>query len=265
MDMIKEFFGAIGGRLRSHFIGSILISLLAFNWESILFLLMDGNSVWMKIAYIEKHWQFGLPIGVGILIGILNPWIIVGGAYLAKFPSKRLHSLQDDAKHNRTIELLKNEAIENAKKAELAKSTDEALKTIDDDDIRERLKEETSTSTEDVSQTHKDSINNPYLTPDEVAKLWSVLSPLERNIVKRMGKRKGILLTLFQTENGPGNIQIDGQSSPKGSILEYSEAMETLLKSGIVQSRIPHANKVGVFELTEFGNAFSEQISQLIP
>jgi len=103
MDMINEFFGAIGGRLRSHFIGSILVSLLVFNWDSVLFLIMDGNSVWMKIAYIENHWQLALPILVGIEIGLLNPLIVLGGAYLARTPVEKLNSIQDDAKRNSAI------------------------------------------------------------------------------------------------------------------------------------------------------------------
>ncbi len=264
MEIVKEFFGAVGGRLRSHFIGSILLSMLAFNWNSVLFLLMDGNSVWMKIAYTEKHWQIMVPAILGLAIGFANPYIVYVGAKWTNIPSTKLHSLQDQTKHKRAMQLLENEAIENAKKAELAKSTDEALKTIDDDDIRERLKEKTSTSTEDVSQTPKNPVNSFALTPDETVELWGFLSPLERNIIKRMGKRKGILLTIMQDENSSSFVQIDGQAAPKATVNEFVKAMLNLHGRGLVQNRIPHSNKVGVYELTEIGSAFSRQISQMI-
>ncbi|NOR62644.1 MAG: hypothetical protein GQ535_09160 [Rhodobacteraceae bacterium] len=254
MDVIKEFFGAISGRLRSHFIGSILVSLLAFNWDSILFLMMDGNSVWMKIAYIEKHWQLELPISVGILIGLLNPWVIVGGAYLAKIPSEKLHFLQDETKHKRAMQLLENEAIENDKKAELAKSKDDALKSIDDEDIRSRLKQETSLRSDIESKPDKISMLD-LLSPQEIYRRRESLSKLERAIMKRMGRRKGILLTIVQDTDASSPIQIDGQAAPRASLDEYNISINKLLAFGFIDNKIPHSNKISVYELTDIGRS----------
>jgi len=260
MEIVKDFFGAIGGRLRSHFIGSILLSMLAFNWDSVLFLFMDGNSVWIKIAYIKKHWDIVLPAIVGLAIGFVNPWVVYVGAFWAKFPSEMLHSLQDDAKHKRAMKLLTNQATANEKKADLAKKEDAALKSIDDEDIRDRLKVDTAPAVDTSSKPIRTNLHDFFgSSPDQVhQKFLSEVTSFDRNIINRMGKRKGGLLIIVNDEDFPIPVQIDGQAAPKGSIGEYNESMQKLIQYGVVESKISHSNKVSVYELTEYGRSLIE-------
>lgn len=260
MEMIKEFFGAIGGRLRSHFIGSILISFLAFNWDSVLFLISGGSSVWMKIAYVEEHWQLIFPAIVGLAIGFVNPWIVYLGAFWAKFPSAMLNTLQDGAKHKRAMESLENQATVNDKTAELAKSKDDALKSIEDEDIRDRLKEDTAPAVDTTSKPIRTNLHDFFgSSPDQVhQKFLSEVTPFEMNIINRMGKRKGNLLIAINDEDFPIPVQIDGQAAPKGSFEEYNTSMQKLIQYGVVESKIAHSNKVSVYELTEYGRSLIE-------
>jgi len=266
MEIIKELIGAIGGRLRSHFVGSILISFLVFNWDSVLFLLSDGNSALMKIAYVKQNWEYWWPLNVGLLIGFFNPWIVFGGALLAKYPSEKLHSLQDDTKHNRAMHLLENEATENDKKAELAKSKDDALKSIDDEDIRDSLKEKSASTAPIIrnilnrAKGSKLDDNKYNLVGAEIFELWASLTPLERSIIRRMGKKVGTLLTIVHDSSLSDPVQIDGQAAPKATLVEYSETMRKLVSDEILKSKISHSNKVSVYELTEFGLSLSNQL-----
>lgn len=257
MEILKEFFSTAGGRLRSHFFGSILLSLLVFNWKPVLYLLYSNVPILAKFTYMENNTVLATPIVVGILIAILSPWVTAAGASLAQKPVEMVVTMQDRAKHARAIKLLAFESDENQKKAELAKSVDDALKSIEDDDIRDKLREDSISDRSDKSEF--DLVPNISTSIDALA-IIEALSPLEITIIKRLAKPKGALLTVIENET-ISSILIDGQPVPNNPIDEYKTSIANLKSLDLIRSRIAHTTMVAVYELTDSG----QEISWLIP
>lgn len=220
MDFIKDVFSAAGSRLRSHFFGSILISLIFFNWKPIIYLIYAETSVLTKFVYVEKNWQFCWPFFVGILVALATPYIVWAGARIARHPSEKLKELQDDAKHKRTITLIRFQTSENKVRIESAKQVDDALKLIKDQGIRNRL-------VDDVVKRGLDILDpNEYSTEalDESMKLQKA------NLSIRLEKDADNSWRVILTNLGPNEAY--------NVNLELTDANE-FLRHGSIERKLP--------------------------
>ena len=100
MDGIKEFFEALGSRVKSPILGSVLISFIVINWKVLFFVLFAKVKAVDKFEYFDANTGltslFVIPLVSGLALAIASPWIKLGGMHLAKTPREKMKALQHE-------------------------------------------------------------------------------------------------------------------------------------------------------------------------
>jgi len=130
-DFFAQSLQAFQERMRTPWIGSILIAFLLWNWQPLLFLLASDTALLTRFTYFKIHtdWRslLAYPIASGLVFAALKPWISLGMDWLgaeaihrsrlhadrlaAERQSKKLEQQKNLAKQERQIE---NEVIDQA-------------------------------------------------------------------------------------------------------------------------------------------------------
>lgn len=135
VELFKEMWDAAGQRLRSPFFGSILFSFVAVNWEALFFLFFAEQKAEVRLAYfasITDWWSlYAIPVGLGVSLALTMPWLKFGGAWVAQFPNKRLHRLQNVEAVSRKIESLNEEKRKVNAETELAVAQQEGRAQVE--------------------------------------------------------------------------------------------------------------------------------------
>ena len=78
-DFFAQSLQAFQERMRTPWIGSILIAFLLWNWQPLLFLFASDTALRTRFTYFEIHtdWRslFAYPIATGFLFAAAKPWI----------------------------------------------------------------------------------------------------------------------------------------------------------------------------------------------
>lgn len=102
-DVLKDIFEAANNRIRSPFVGSIIIVFLAVNWRPVFNLLFGEAEVLVRIAHFDNvtTWQslYVWPIVGGVVFALASPWLKLAGAWAARVPAARLKEIQNGAAH----------------------------------------------------------------------------------------------------------------------------------------------------------------------
>ncbi|OIQ42614.1 MAG: hypothetical protein BM560_00050 [Roseobacter sp. MedPE-SWde] len=111
MEVIKDAFDAFSDRIRSPFVGSILLAFCFWNWKPLWYLLFEEATVTERIAFFEGNSNTSsllvLPIFSGMAAALALPWLRYVGAEIAKYPNARLKTLQAEEARQRRIALIK--------------------------------------------------------------------------------------------------------------------------------------------------------------
>lgn len=106
-DVLKDIFEAANNRIRSPFVGSIIIVFLAVNWRPVFNLLFGEAEVLVRIAHFDNvtTWQslYVWPIVGGVVFALASPWLKLIGAAFAALPIKLLNNLQQSEEVARQV------------------------------------------------------------------------------------------------------------------------------------------------------------------
>ena len=149
-DFFAQSLQAFQERMRTPWIGSILIAFLLWNWQPLLFLVASDTALLTRFTYFEIHtdWRslFVGPSLRGFFFAAAKPWISLGMDWLGAWAihRSRLHAdrLAEDRRSKRLdlrAELLqKKDEIEN----EVIDQAIERSKKIDEAQLNEDEKEQ---------------------------------------------------------------------------------------------------------------------------
>lgn len=115
-DFFKDVFEAAQQRIRSPFIGSVILVFIVTNWRVLFYLFFADVSVEARIEHYDTNmhlWRNILsPIILGVCLAIVMPDIKTLGAKIARRPSRELHDLQKSEASLRRIAALSLKAEE---------------------------------------------------------------------------------------------------------------------------------------------------------
>lgn len=154
-EYFKQIFDAWGDRIRSPFVGSILVAFGLVNWKPLFVLFFADLPILDRISYFEASTStftlYVLPAVIGIVAALVVPWTIVFGAFLGKFPKARLHGIHHVETVNKRIfeygqkadeeeAIAKLEAAREQRKIGAARRLNEAVEI--GSDVADALKED---------------------------------------------------------------------------------------------------------------------------
>lgn len=110
-DFFKDVFEAAQQRIRSPFIGSVIVAFIAVNWQALFYLFFEDASVLARIDCFNDMTSnaslYWLPLSIGAIMAVVLPVLRFVFASIVKFPERWLRSLQDEEANSREIEKLK--------------------------------------------------------------------------------------------------------------------------------------------------------------
>lgn len=252
MEIIKDLFGAVSRRLRSHFFGSILLSFIVINWKPIYYFLYSDTTIWAKFIYVDGTLKLWEPLGIGVVIAAAAPFVALVGAWVASFPTAKLKSLQDRAASNRIKEKIDLEAEENEARARAAQAVDSTIGEIEDEGVRDKFR----------SDVLSENGPAPKLRMKDIDAILQQLTPECKYLLKRMEASGSGILTI--TGNlGNEVIEIGGQRLKDKEFSIYELAISDLEAWELVRSVLKHSKTQKIYKLTQFGLGTAEGLIML--
>ena len=159
-DFIRQFFSALESRVKSNFVGFVLLAFVFFNWKPLFILLFSDYDVLVRLAHFEgftsRRTLFWYPILFGVSTAVLSPWVNLLGAYAVRVPLRLLSEMNENEVSQRKIRLIARETDENIARAaaEVAEAQKQAaseerligaakriseIKEIPDEDVRKQV------------------------------------------------------------------------------------------------------------------------------
>jgi hypothetical protein len=122
-DFFAQSLQAFQERMRTPWIGSILIAFLLWNWQPLLFLFASDTALPARFAYFEIHtdWRrlFACPIATGFLFAAAKPWISLFMDWLGAWAIHRSRLRADRIAEDRSFKRLNLLAASMKRKAEI--------------------------------------------------------------------------------------------------------------------------------------------------
>jgi hypothetical protein len=92
-DFFAQSLQAFQERMRTPWIGSILIAFLLWNWQPLLFLVASDTALLTRFTYFKIHtdWRslLACPIATGFFFAAAKPWISLGMDWLGAWAIHR--------------------------------------------------------------------------------------------------------------------------------------------------------------------------------
>lgn len=130
VDFFRELADAAQARIRSPFIGSIILVFLALNWKAVAILLFTDVDIAQRIEAFEgmtnNQSLILKPLVLGILIALALPWSRLVGVVIARKPLGLLRKLQHDESQALRIYRYEGDAKEAEARARLEEATERA-------------------------------------------------------------------------------------------------------------------------------------------
>lgn len=149
---MKDVIDEIDSRIKSPLFGYFLFSLIAINWKEFFFLFFAKSTAIERIKFFGDGTDVMslllYPFLLAAIYSVLYPWLQYIFLRLATKPTELKNSLQADSEHKllirkQELEEIRSEMLSNVEKELIARAKrDEELKTIEDQDTREKLQSE---------------------------------------------------------------------------------------------------------------------------
>ena len=256
-DFFAQSLQAFQERMRTPWIGSILIAFLLWNWQPLLFLVASDTALLTRFTYFEIHtgWcsLFFGPVIAGFLFAAAKPWISLGMDWLgaeaihrsrlhadrlaAERQSKKLEQQKNLAKQERQIE---NEVIDQA----IGRKTKIEGAQLDEDE-----KEQLQQKLRALQPTPEEQDVDPI---DEETRARAIIYFLDERAIK-------ILRRLARLESGFAQMIDRGSGSPElfdlvssNNIHEFSHD-ETFIIGDLLKHQLITSHDLNLYKITDFG------------
>lgn len=249
MEYIKELFEAFASRSRSHFFGSIMISLLGLNWQPIYFVIYSDVDILERFAYFDDHVKLWLPLIIGLALALITPALTWGGTWWAEKFTTRVKIIQAGAASSVAIKEMGLENDRAAEKAKIALTVDETLGKIEDEEVRDKFRED--------ALSGSDSSDNAI--EEELKQSLSRLGKYERAILMRLRYPSDTPVFVSVDSNGNQYVKIGEQGIPRDTSLKYLRALNILEDSKYIEKINIQMNDLWSFELTSLGHKVADE------
>ena len=158
---MKEFFEAIGQRIRSPFWGYVALAFLAVNWKSIYIIVFADEDPYHKFKFFDANTSiytlYVVPLSLGLGATLLAPYIANWASWWASKPvnSRRIRDV--DAAH-KVLQVKNKFTVEREREKALIEQSlidkairDEQVSRIENDEIKETL-DDALTEFRDISE-----------------------------------------------------------------------------------------------------------------
>ena len=250
---MNDILDAISARIKAPYFGYALLAFAGLNWRGLFLLAVTEGTPQERLAAFDA--QTGLwslvffPLLVGAVVTLASPWIRFAFGFASKRPFEHIDNLHLDSEHRKTIrktQLERSRADLFASKEEelisRAKRDEEVLE-IEDDQLKERLKQEIDALRRERERMSADLDDQANSVP---------LSTTEKEILKAAAKDKSGGIARNEYISGR-NIKIGslifGQDSTR-DFTKYDSALKSLVAKGLV---VAIGHKGELFELTHAG------------
>lgn len=219
MGQVRDFIETLNERVRSPILGSILISFLVINWRPLFYLLLSDQEIETRFAFFDQSTSIStlyvFPVVVGIIIGLVAPWLSYFGSWVASQPVHRQRIMADRFASIRLHEKAKLAQAREYQQSVLEQSTidrtkrDIEIDNIEDPETREKLRDEISLqrlekNLAEAEETRDQAIG--YMQQRE-AEITSQLSQTEAELRAAM---EGLRDARRETEELKAHIEVKG-------------------------------------------------------
>ena len=256
-DFFAQSLQAFQERMRTPWIGSILIAFLLWNWQPLLFLVASDTALLTRFTYFESHtgWcsLFVGPVIAGFLFAAAKPWISLGmdwlGAWAIHRSRLRADRLAEDRRSKRLDLQAKSLKEEDEIENEVIDQAIERRKKIDEAQLNEDEKEQLQQKLRTLQPTPEEEDSGPV---DEETSAYAVLNLLDEH-------RKIVLRGLARLERGvaqviskpnEGTQLIDPKSGR--TICELNFNIKSALGS-LETYKLVETHNHDLYKITEFG------------
>ena len=205
-DFFAQSLQSFQERMRTPWIGSILIAFLLWNWQPLLFLVASDTALVTRFTYFESHtgWcsLFVGPVIAGFLFAAAKPWISLVMDWLGAKAIHRSRLLADRLAEDRSSKRLDL-------RAELLKKKDGIANEIVDHAIERKTKIEEAQLDEDEKEQVQQDLDALQTTPEE-----EDVDPIDEDILgaaifyQLSDTNKEILRALAQLDDGIGIVTL---------------------------------------------------------
>lgn len=164
MEYLKEVFEEYASRSRSHFFGAIAISFLAFNWQPLYYVVYADVDIVDRFAYFDSSARLWHPIIVGTLLALATPIFTLAGStwaqsFRTQMKKNQITAADEVQKHKDKLRQKRAAAT-----VERGKKLDAELDKIEDDEVRDKVRESALTEDDnqhlDLTQKLKEMLSN---------------------------------------------------------------------------------------------------------
>ncbi|MDB9839342.1 hypothetical protein OAC57_03470 [Planktomarina temperata] len=205
-DFFAQSLQAFQERMRTPWIGSILIAFLLWNWQPLLFLVASDTALLTRFTYFEIHtgWcsLFFGPVIAGFLFAAAKPWISLGMDWLGAWAIHRSRLRADRLAEDRSFKRLDLQAASLKKKAEIENE-------IVDHAIERKTKIEGAQLNEDEKEQVQQDLDALQPTPEK-----EDVDPIDEDLLgtaifhQLSDTNKEILRALAQLDDGFGIVTL---------------------------------------------------------
>jgi hypothetical protein len=264
IELIKELKESLKGRIKNRFTGTLIITLITFNWKSVAVILFSSETIENRIHYIKHVYpnnQFYLNILIPLLLSVLYTpiiqWINVLIDSLSKKPSsKKRQSEQESYVDDRNSEKIKAQVDFELEQVKNGFKNQEEL-NLEIKTLKGEIEKFKTTSSEDIKIITGLNSQVESLTKDVVHYKHKLnLETIDKNEYRKEVRRNSGKVT-FNLENDIQEALIDiginqGEKHPVYSIVN-KEITEKLIEKGLIEELIYMGKGNASIELTPHG------------
>lgn len=253
-DFLKEIFDAANSRIRSPFVGSIILVFLTLNWKPVFYLLFADKPARTRFLYFEANTSdaslYWTPIAGGVVLAFLMPWLRLFGAWIASVPTRRLRNRQHrEVVARQVYELEQSALLDDAKaKAEEARER----RAIEAEKRRQELSKlgNAQVESEILAQREQDGVQDEPLA----------LVP-ERALLLLKGVASGEqgLITAYEYNDRP-SVHVDGQEISVKSRREFLDLLADLEQ--LTEFGLTSKEDSGKWKVTREGYLYLDTVSE---
>ena len=263
-DFFAQSLQAFQERMRTPWIGSILIAFLLWNWQPLLFLVASDTALLTRFNYFEIHtdWRslFAYPIATGFVFAALKPWISLGMDWLGAWAIHRSKLHADRLAEDRSFKRLDLQAASLKKKAEIENEiVDHAIERKTkiegaqlNDDEKEQVQQDLDALQPTPEKEDVDPIDEDLLG----TAIFHQLSDTNKEILRALAQLDdgfGIV-TLFNDDFGFTRLQIiDPKSQCAICHLTSETAMTKRKLTSLVLHKLVMFHDPNLYKITDLG------------
>lgn len=270
-DIFKEGAEAWFQRIKSPILGSILFSFIAINWKVLFFVVFSDAPILTRFAFFDQNTDwitlFFLPVVIGVVLGVLSPFVNYGGSFVVKWPVEEMRILQAEsasAVMTRKNQLAAEREIAEAEFKRAALENAQATQAIDDAELDDRTREELNAKLSERGSASNADENDDLATqnlPNLDNVDWSILRfavfvadgkfTREGNLISTVPGQDRFVMTVNEGHRGVKELDDSLQYLVRHGFLEHIrgaeyeverngyDALDKLSESGVIVDYLP--------------------------